>query len=175
MITFIYGGSSSGKSAFAEDYVLKLGINNKYYLATMSANDTESLVRIQKHRLARQGKGFITIEQSQNISSILNQIENPSNAVVLLECMSNLVAGEMFAKLQPLLYRECADKIYNDITALAENIYHLVIVSNNVFEDGAYYDDSTREYMRALGTINRRVAAEADDVFEVVVGIGVKL
>ena len=46
----------------------------------------------------------------------------------------------------------------------------LVIVTNNVFEDGMIYDDSTMEYIEALGRINERLAAEADEVVEVVAG-----
>ena len=67
MITLIYGGSSSGKSAYAEDYVCQSDCKNRYYLATMQADDSESLERIERHRSLRYGKDFITLEKPYDI------------------------------------------------------------------------------------------------------------
>ena len=42
MITLIIGGSGSGKSAYAEDYVLAAAADlPKYYIATMQVYDAE--------------------------------------------------------------------------------------------------------------------------------------
>ena len=57
--------------------------------------------------------------------------------------------------------------------ALNRKLTHLVIVSNNVFEDGNEYDSSTMAYIRAMGRINEKLAKMADEVIEVVVGIPV--
>ena len=62
-------------------------------------------------------------------------------------------------------------KLILDVTCLSMQLQHLVIVSNNVFEDGISYDESTTEYLKALAMINCRLAAMADRVTEVVVGI----
>ena len=153
MITLVYGGSGSGKSAFAEDLVCKTNYPNRYYLATMKSFDEEADRRIEKHRKQREGKGFI----------------------VLLECMSNLVANEMFTGERNVSFTECADKIIDDVVALSKKATALVIVSNNIFEDGVSYDEGTKEYMRALGLINQRLAKLSNEVYEVVVGIGIKL
>lgn len=48
-----------------------------------------------------------------------------------------------------------------------------MIVSNNVFEDGIAYDETTMEYIRAMGQINEKLAAMAENTVEVVVGIPV--
>jgi adenosylcobinamide kinase/adenosylcobinamide-phosphate guanylyltransferase len=47
----------------------------------------------------------------------------------------------------------------------------MVIVSNNVFEDGQIYDEATMEYIKAMGEINTKLALMSDKVVEVVVGI----
>ena len=47
------------------------------------------------------------------------------------------------------------------------------MVSSNVFEDGIAYDETTMEYIRAMGIINQRLAAMADRVVEVVAGLPV--
>lgn len=54
---------------------------------------------------------------------------------------------------------------------LRKELTHLVIVSNNVFEDGKIYDETTMSYIHAMGLINERIAEMADEVIEVVVGI----
>ena len=56
---------------------------------------------------------------------------------------------------------------------LAQETEELVIVTNNVFEDGIVYDTSTMEYLRALGSINVRLAERSDAVVEVIAGIPV--
>ncbi len=59
------------------------------------------------------------------------------------------------------------------VERLNEGLKHLVIVTNNVFEDGIIYDDTTIEYIKAMGSINEKLADMADQVIEVVVGIPV--
>ena len=66
-------------------------------------------------------------------------------------------------------------KVVQDMELLATKLDHLVIVTNNVFEDGIPYDEGTMAYLRALGRINTVLAKRADRVVEVVVGIPVIL
>ena len=54
---------------------------------------------------------------------------------------------------------------------MQEKVTELVIVTNNVFEDGISYDGTTMEYLAAMGKINELLAKRADKVIEVVVGI----
>ena len=92
MMILVTGGSGSGKSAFAEDCVVSFGKTDRIYIATMYPFDEESRKRVQRHRKMRQGKGFETVECYTG----LDKIRLPENCTVLLECMSNLVANEMF-------------------------------------------------------------------------------
>ena len=41
----------------------------------------------------------------------------------------------------------------------------MVVVTNNVFEDGIIYDETTM-YIKAMGIINEKLAAMADKVLE---------
>jgi adenosylcobinamide kinase/adenosylcobinamide-phosphate guanylyltransferase len=91
----------------------------------------------------------------------------------LLECVSNLAANEMFGRKAALPAGEVAQKVSADILTLAGQLDMLVVVSNNVFEDGVKYDETTAAYLEALGRINVRLAAAADAVTEVVAGIPV--
>ncbi len=100
-----------------------------------------------------------------------NVTERPRCA--LLECMSNLVANEMFSGADIVSEDVVVGHILQGIKNLSTKVDELVIVSNNVFEDGISYDATTQAYIRALGRINTGVAALADTVTEVVVGIPV--
>lgn len=197
MITLIIGGSGSGKSAYAEDYVLAAAADlPKYYIATMQVYDAEGERKVERHRRLRAGKGFVTIEQPTDIGKAGIKIagnawneqekgdihevdgmdapkEEKQGGVALLECMSNLVANEMFSGEQMQETDAVVRRVTEGIEALAKQPTHLVIVSNNVFEDGIAYDASTLRYIEVLGRINTRLADLADHVVEVVVGIPV--
>lgn len=174
-MTLVIGGSCSGKSAYAEDYLTALsGGKRKYYLAAMEAHDQESRERIARHRQARAGKGFITIEQPVRIQKAVTRME-PGEKTALLECVSNLTANEMFGVGGQKSEAEVTEAVTQGIALLKEELTHLVLVSNNVFEDGVVYDRGTMAYLHAMGEINRKLAAMADEVVEVVAGIPVLL
>ena len=170
MLTLILGGSGSGKSAYAEDYLLRAaGDKKKYYIATMQVWDEEMQVKVDRHHRLRQGKGFTTIEQPTELGAAAAKMEQP--AAALLECISNLVANEMFAVEEPSDRQTVTDRVLQGVEILQHQADPLVIVTNNVFGDGIVYDSATMEYIEALGRINERLAAEADEVVEVISGI----
>lgn len=170
-MTLVLGGSGSGKSAYAEDYAVLLSRGKRtYYLATMEAFGEEAEKRIARHRSLRSKKGFLTIEQPTAIGKASERMET-GEKTVLLECMSNLTANEMFAGNEPKAEEAVIEEVMDGVMKLKEEVTHLVIVSNNVFEDGRVYDRETMAYIRAMGRINERLAAAADKVVEVVVGI----
>lgn len=193
MMVLVVGGSGSGKSSYAEKVTVslaqesvkeitksentslsdfKLNIAKKYYLATMQVFDDEGRKKVDRHRKLRNGKGFFTIEQPVRISSALEKMEDGDRAV-LLECISNLTANEMFSEKKTMTEIQVTENVIRDIKMLKEQTNHLVVVSNNVFEDGITYDETTTKYIRAMGKINQKLAALADRVVEVVEGIPV--
>lgn len=175
MMIVITGGSGSGKSAYAEEYITALSKDSrKYYIATMQVFDAEGQAKIERHRRMRSGKGFETIEQPVSIEKALAKMYVPEGTA-LLECMSNLVANEMFSGESMENSEVVARKIIQGVEQLRRGVKHLVIVTNNVFEDGIIYDETTMEYIRAMGSVNEKLAAMADEVVEVVVGIPVVL
>ena len=192
MITLVTGGSGSGKSAYAESLLYSCeGI--RYYIATMQIYDAEGEKKVERHRKLRAGKGFLTIESPMNVGKIrfacageAEQAQYRQGAErkgqcssekksALLECMSNLTANEMFTKDGMKSEEEVVEKIVSEIQTLSQKLDNLVIVTNNVFEDGVIYDAGTMEYLKALGRINAALARLADRVAEVVVGIPVEL
>ena len=94
----------------------------------------------------------------------------------MLEDLSNLLANEMFLKMRETdTERDLEKEIEEGIVLLTKHTANLVIVSNNIFEDGIEYDEETKRYMKALGELNRRIAGHSNEVYEVVCGIPVSL
>ncbi|MBO4310490.1 MAG: bifunctional adenosylcobinamide kinase/adenosylcobinamide-phosphate guanylyltransferase [Lachnospiraceae bacterium] len=175
MFTLVYGGSASGKSQFAEDLICKYSEGkNKYYIATMKVGeDEENIERVEKHREQRKNKGFETIECPHDLESAVSLITSDKN--VLLECVSNLVANEMFFGGEIMGMEETVEKVQKGIKSLADASDNVVFVTNNVFESGSDYDVTTLSYMDALGKVNRDLFEKADEVYEVVVGIPLRI
>ena len=176
MIHLIYGGSRSGKSAFAEKLVMELDSEKKYYLATMKVFGDEGFKRVQRHKELRAGKGFDTFEKEtlDGFPSI-KELVKEKNSTILIECISNLVANEMFRNDGIVHPEKVVGKIRSDFVEIKNCTEYFVIVSNNVFEDGIEYDDTTKKYMKALGDINIYFASIADRITEVVCGIPVEI
>lgn len=199
MLHIVYGGSASGKSSYAESFAMSLqGEGRLLYIATMypykwntTELDLETMQRIERHRAMRADKGFDTVECYRHVEHIVAKRQD----VLLLECMSNLLANEMYLEqdsddgglaetmsevekagvgmsetLSPV-----SKKIVQALVNLSTRVQELVIVTNDVFSDGGSltYDESTREYVKNLAEINCALARVAETVTEVVCGIPV--
>lgn len=199
MLHIVYGGSASGKSSYAESIAMSLqGDGRLLYIATMypykwntTEIDPETMQRINRHRAMRADKGFDTVECYRHVEHIVAKRQD----VLLLECMSNLLANEMYLEqdsddgglaetmsevekagvgmsetLSPV-----SKKIVQALVNLSTRVQDVVIVTNDVFSDGGSltYDESTREYVKNLAEINCALARVAETVTEVVCGIPV--
>jgi len=210
MILLVTGGSASGKSEYAENRALQMakeGQRPLIYLAAMMPFGKDAEKRIERHRQLRAGKGFETVERYTDIEALCNGEDREAEAfrnkakgaVVMLECMSNLTANEMFSgsssddnlsenshiqedtvqnagtEEEPAAdIRSVQDRIMKGIDALADTAAHLIIVSINVFEEGMQqYDPWTRAYIQCLGELNQMLTKRADEAVEVVYSIPV--
>ena len=163
MIALITGGSGSGKSDYAERLAASLEAEERIYLATMQIFDAESVRRVERHRQQRAGRGFVTLECPLDIASA----GIPADSAVLLEDLPNLLANEMFDPSGN------PGRILPGIEILGRKCRHLVIVTNEIFSDGAAYAPSTAGYIRRMAELNRAIAQMADCVAEVVYSIPV--
>lgn len=166
MLHVITGGSGSGKSAYAEGLVQKTGPGRRIYIATMIPYGEEGRQRVLRHRALRREKQFETAECYTDLAHL--DLGGYADAV-LLECISNLVANEMFepdgAKAQTV------EAVCRGVQRLQQQTGALFIVTNEIFSDGISYDAETALYLEQLGIVNQRLAQMADTVTEVVCGI----
>lgn len=172
MLIVITGGSGSGKSEYAENRAIPLS-ENRTYIATMMVYDEEGKQRVKRHQDMRALKNFHTLECPMNLDAIpKNQLAK--DAVVLLECMSNLVANEMFSSNSSTDSPEkITQKILKGVSYIRNQVKDLIIVTNEVFSDGIAYDSETTTYIQVLGAVNVKLASMADEIWEVICGIPV--
>ena len=186
MMELVTGGSGSGKSAYAEEALCgqasfpDRGQGNetgtqqdgqRYYIATMPSWDKETEKKIAKHRAMRAGKGFCTLEWYTDFEERLERADCPGmeGADILVECLSNLTANEMY--MEGGAGKNTADAVIRGILCLRDRCRNLVVVTNDVFSESAEDSPEMRIYKETLGRINCALAEAADRVTEVVCGI----
>lgn len=168
MTVLLTGGSGCGKSSFAEGICVKLPLP-RYYIATMQPYGQAGAEKIARHHELRRGKGFETYERYHDLAAL----DFPEKGTVLLECIANITANEMFSDNGDI--RDPYEDVIRGVEALREKSNHLVIVTNDVGSDGGNYSPETHRYIDVMGRINARLAAEADVVIEMVCGIPIML
>lgn len=126
-------------------------------------------MRVKRHREMRREKQFETLECYTNLAAVTI----PKGSVVLLECVSNLTANEMYDPSGA--GADTVSAVVRGILNLKRQADTLIVVTNEVFSDGIVYDESTMQYLQYLGEVNQQLAAHAERVTEVVYGIPVAL
>lgn len=165
MLVLITGGSGSGKSEFAENLAVSMSKNLTYIAAMRPSDDAECQNRIARHRKMRADKGFNTVERYTDIKNL------DISGTAVLECISNLLANEMFGGSG----KNAVSEILLGVEHVKSQCDNLIIVTNEISSDGMEYDTMTQEYKKNLGFINCEIAKKADEVYEVMCGTVNKL
>lgn len=164
MLTMLIGGSGSGKSAYGEMLASKTS-GPRYYIAAMRPYGEESLARIRRHREQRAYLGFETVDRYTDVGGL----QLPRCGAILLECLCNLTANEMFD--EGGAGESTVEAVVAGVDALHRQAEHLIVITNDVGSDGETYGKGTVRYMLALGKINALLAKQANHVAELVSGI----
>lgn len=182
-LVFITGGVRSGKSAYAERYVHRLGqIRNagRYvYLATGVATDNEMLKRIERHRIDRlvSEKRWHTVEAPYTIPDALRNLQ--LNDIVLWDCATTWLTNcfyEGYDTGTPCVTMQgCVSKKIEQMKEALKEVLHrgiaIVVVSNEVLDDLPYTDDESKYYRQCLGELNQWFVAHAKEAYELDYGI----
>ena len=160
-ITLILGGASSGKSAWAERYVLEQG-QKVGYIATAQAFDPEMKEKIAQHR-GRRGDEWTTREEPLNIISCFDAF--PAEQPILLDCATLWLSNLMLAE------KNIASESSAFIDYLHKYTGTLVIVSNETGLSVVPHTRIGRDFQKAQGQLNQQLAALADRVVFIVSGL----
>ena len=183
MMELVIGGSGSGKSAYAETAICREHCRSLeedkdaflYYIADMIPYGAETEKKIAHHREMRAGKGFQTLEWYYGLAEHITAPDAPplEGASVLLECISNLTANEMYEPKAAKM--AAAEAVIRGVQMLHERCRNLVVVTNDVFRETGSDSEEMVLYKKNLARINRALAEEADRVTEVVSGIPIQI
>ena len=175
-LTFILGGTRSGKSSYAQKLAEKSG-KLVTFIATAQAFDDEMSARIKKHQSDRP-QNWQTLEIQTDIASHLKEIKSE---IVILDCITLLASNLMMQFVQNDIVVEekfmktMQDEIKNLIFAMRESKREWIIVSNEVGLGLVPPYQMGRVYRDGIGWANQRLAKEADEVLFMVAGIPMKV
>jgi adenosyl cobinamide kinase/adenosyl cobinamide phosphate guanylyltransferase len=156
-MTFLLGGARSGKSALAVE--LALGWAGPVtVIATAEAGDEEMAERIRLHRDARPAE-WKTVEEPLELASAIERAD--ADAAVIVDCISLWVANVL---------DEDVDALNEAAVAAALQRERAIVVSNEVGLGVVPTSELGRRYRDALGRVNARWAAAADEAMLVVAG-----
>ncbi|QXT40517.1 bifunctional adenosylcobinamide kinase/adenosylcobinamide-phosphate guanylyltransferase [Gymnodinialimonas ceratoperidinii] len=161
-ISLILGGASSGKSAFAEKMVRQCGLA-KVYIATAEAHDGEMSTKVARHRAARAGQGWRTVEAPHETAKALTHIE--SGEVALVDCVTFWLTNLMIDE------GDWDEELEILIDVMVQMRAPVVLVSNDVSGGVVPENALARAFQRAQGEVNQRLAAQADLVVYVTAGL----
>lgn len=164
-ITFVLGGSRSGKSRFAVK-LAKRKARNVAFIATCLPKDLEMKKRIAIHKKTRPSYWRV-FENPKDIPSLLKQIGSKFE-VIIIDCLTLLVSNFLLKGHNENSIKDAIDKI---LKSLKKNKGESIIVSNEVGLGIVPENKLARDFRDITGRINQIVATKADEIFFLVSGI----
>ncbi|MCG7409975.1 bifunctional adenosylcobinamide kinase/adenosylcobinamide-phosphate guanylyltransferase [Paenibacillus sp. ACRRX] len=174
-IVLVTGGARSGKSSFAERYVMKHSPQGSTYVATAEAYDDEMRERIRLHQQQRVEANYkwSIAESPRGLPAWINAAAEPA---VLVDCLTIWLSNELLAVEQhPRVEQLVDDCITQIVEAAAGFDGMLVCVTNEVGSGVVPAYKLGRTFRDAAGRLNQRMAALADEVYLVTAGIPVEI
>ncbi len=165
-ITFVIGGSRSGKSRHALDRAAPFG--RKAFIATALPIDEEMRERISAHQQERDAS-YTTFEVPYDLGETILTL--PSDIeIAIVDCLTVWLGNLMYKYGDHL---EKAKELKTFLEALQRPPCPLILVSNEVGLGIIPPDPQTRRFRDEAGRLNQRVAELASEVIFVVSGLPV--
>lgn len=162
MKVLYFGGQKSGKSSLAERHTKELSTKQPYYLATYDNRfgDSEMETRIAKHRNTRK-EDFITIEETRDLASVIHP-----DHTYLIDCISMWLLNRIEEEEAILI------SAIEELESIDANI---VFVLNDVGTGVIPNDPLSRRFVDLSGIIGQTLARICDEVYEVKLGLEIRL
>jgi adenosylcobinamide kinase/adenosylcobinamide-phosphate guanylyltransferase len=163
MKVLYFGGQKSGKSRLAEKKSLTLTYDKKpHYIATYdnSFNDQEMAERIYTHQWQREDM-FESIEEPFDLPMVIEE-----KGTYLVDCISMWILNTLDMPIKEL---------FEQLEALEKKDANIVFVLNDVSSGVIPMDKESRTFVDRTGIIGQKLAAFCDEVYEVKLGLPIKL
>lgn len=164
---FISGGVRSGKSAFAENYIIQHKKQRQpVYIASGVAFDEEMVKRIKRHQQDRQHATWLTIEVPNTFPQLFQQLN--TSHILLWDCITTWLTNILVENLP-------VDNMLNQFKAQLQQWrtdgISFVIVSNEVLDAGISPYEFTVKYQQLLGELNQWLVTFCDEAYELEYGL----
>lgn len=170
-IILVTGGARSGKSDYAQHRAEELG-EKRVYIATCPVIDTEMEVRIDKHKEARAGKNWQTVEEETDLVSAIEQYG--SAEVILIDCLTLWINNLLYVSQQSqrdLAEPEIVEHCEYVLQAGRHHRGNIVLVTNEVGLGIVPDNTAARQYRDLVGRCNQTMATSADEVVLISCGL----
>jgi adenosylcobinamide kinase/adenosylcobinamide-phosphate guanylyltransferase len=168
-VTLVLGGVRSGKSRFAQECANRF--SRVLFVATAKASDTEMLDKIRRHQQERPNH-WQTLEEPLELARVLAE-QAAKFDVLLMDCLTMFVANLLEAADTDPASLELRTRRFLEVLRTAPA--SVVLVSNEVGSGVVPPYPAGRRFRDALGELNQRVAAIADNVVLIVAGLPLAL
>jgi adenosylcobinamide kinase/adenosylcobinamide-phosphate guanylyltransferase len=168
-VTLVLGGVRSGKSRWAQELAEKS--ERVAYVATAQARDAEMRAKILRHQEDRPTH-WQTIEEPLELARVLTDCGEKFD-LLLVDCLTVFVSNLMETAEADAASMD--RRIDDFLEALRNASAAVVLVSNEVGCGVVPPYPAGRVYRDALGELNQRVAAIADNVVLMVAGLPLAL
>ena len=164
-ITLVLGGARSGKSRWAQELAGKS--ERVAYVATAQARDAEMCEKIRRHQEDRPAH-WQTLEEPLELARVL--IDHGAKFdLLLIDCLTVFVSNAMEAAQSDAASME--GRLDSFLEALRIVPASVVLVSNEVGSGVVPPYPAGRIFRDALGELNQKVAAIADNVVLMMAGL----
>ena len=172
----VTGGTRSGKSLFAEEYLTSCS-GRKAYVATAQILDEEMKERVAEHR-RRRPEDWQTLEISSGLSAAFPAVLEQADAV-LVDCLTLYLSNYLFAHEtagDEEILQGALQEMENIVGAVRQTEDKTVIFVTNELGCGIVpMSHISRLYRDVVGKVNQYAAGQADEVYWTVCGIPVEI
>ncbi|HEY1901125.1 MAG TPA: bifunctional adenosylcobinamide kinase/adenosylcobinamide-phosphate guanylyltransferase [Terracidiphilus sp.] len=168
-VTLVLGGVRSGKSRWAQEFAGNAA--RVAYVATAQALDAEMREKIRRHRAERPSH-WQTWEEPLELGHVVGE-HAAAFDVLLVDCLTIFVANLLEAAEGDRTSVERRIEAFLEALRVAPS--SIVLVSNEVGSGVVPPYPAGRRFRDALGELNQRVAAIADNVVLLVAGLPLAL
>ena len=158
-----FGGQKSGKSRLAEEKALELTYDKKpYYIATYdnSYGDDEMDERIYRHQFQREEK-FISVEEPVYLPAVIE-----AQGTYLIDCISMWILNTLDMEIEEL---------FEQLEEVFQSNANIVFVLTDISSGIIPLDSESRKFVDRAGVIGQKLTTLCDEVYEVKLGLPIKL
>ncbi len=165
-IIFITGGVRSGKSRFAQQ-LAGWHSERPVYLATARIWDEDFAGRVKRHQSGRDER-WQTVEEEKWLSH-----HELGGRTVLLDCITLWLTNFFYDNGSDV--DKTLEEAKQEWNKFVKNDMDLIVVSNELGMGVHPENEIARKFADLQGWMNQFIASQADEVYLMVAGIGVKI